>query len=116
MISSIVLYIRFQIQVTLSLNVDKSNYLIFSLINKREKFNISMNNEILQEKEHTKYLGIIIDRKLNWKKTQCKLKLRLSGKGQVFYNRLRNYVTKSTISLYFTFIHSKTSGFLALDK
>ena len=36
----------------LSLNVDKSNYLIFSLIKKREKFNISMDNEILQEKEH----------------------------------------------------------------
>ena len=37
-----------------------------------------MNNEILQEKEHTKYLGIIIDTKLNWKKHIMQTKLRLS--------------------------------------
>ena len=51
----------------LSLNVDKSNYLVFLFKNKRDTLNITMNNEILHEKEETKYLGIIIDRKLNWK-------------------------------------------------
>ena len=65
-----------------------------------------MNNEMLQEKEHTKYLGIIIDRKLNWKKHIMQTKLRLSKVIGILY-RLRIYVTKSTIrSLYFAFIHS----------
>ena len=35
----------------LTLNVDKSNYLIFST-GKKKKLNLTMNNEILQEKEH----------------------------------------------------------------
>ena len=50
----------------LSLNVDKSNYIIFSLKNKRDKLSITMNNEHIQEKESTKYLGVILDRKMNW--------------------------------------------------
>ena len=91
----------------LSLNVDKSNYLIFSLHNKRDKYNITMNNDKLQEKDYTKYLGIIIDRKLNWKQHVSQTKLRLS-KGILY--RLRSYVTKSTlISLYFAFIQSNTN-------
>ena len=93
----------------LSLNVDKSKYLIFSLNNKRDKLNITMNNEKLQEKEYAKYLGVIIDRKLNWKKHISQTKLRLS-KGIGILYRVRNYVTKSTlISLYYSFIQSNVN-------
>ena len=68
--------------------------------------NNTMNNEILHEKEETEYLGIIIDRKLNWKKHISQIKLRLS-KGIGILYRMRNYITKSTLrSLYFAFIQS----------
>ena len=100
----------------LSLNVDKSNYLIFSLHNKRDKYNITMNNDKLQEKDYTKYLDIIIDRKLNWKQHVSQTKLRLS-KGIGILYRLRSYVTKSTlISLYFDFIQSNKLLFIKLGK
>ena len=47
----------------LALNVDKSNYLIFTT-GKNMKFHLTLNNEILQEKDHKKYLGVIIDNNL----------------------------------------------------
>ena len=52
-----------------------------------------MNNEILQEKEHTKYLGIIIDRNLNWKKHIMQTKLRLS-KGIRYFIQVRKLCYK----------------------
>ena len=65
-----------------------------------------MNNEELQEKEYTKYLGVIIDNKLNWKKHISQTKIRLS-KGIGILYRVRNSVSKSTLrNLFFAFIHS----------
>ena len=93
----------------LSLNVDKSNYIIFSLKNKRDKLSITMNNEHIQEKESTKYLGVILDRKMNWKTHISQIKLRLS-KGIGILYRIRNYVPKLTLrSLYFAFIQSNVN-------
>ena len=37
-----------------------------------------MNNEHIQEKDSTEYLGVILDRKLNWKPHINRIKLRLS--------------------------------------
>ena len=90
----------------LSLNVEKSSYLIFSLKKKRDKLALTIKNEILQEKEHTKYLGIIIDRKLNWNEQLNQIKLRLH-KGIGILYRVRDCVSKATLrSLYFAFVQS----------
>ena len=61
----------------LTLNVDKSNYLIFSTW-RRKKLHLTMNNEILQEKEYTRYLGVILDNNLTWKNHITQTNLRLS--------------------------------------
>ena len=34
--------------------------------NNGEKISLSINNEIINEKPHTKYLGMILDSKLSW--------------------------------------------------
>ena len=60
-----------------------------------------MNNEILQEKEHTKYLGVILDNKLTWKNHITQTNLRIS-KGIGILYKLRQCVSQSTLrSLYF---------------
>ena len=50
----------------LSLNVEKSKILSFSLCNK-PKLTVSINNKIIKETQAAKYLGILIDNKLQWK-------------------------------------------------
>ena len=51
----------------LSLNIDKTNYMIFSPKGKVcEHQDIYIANEIISEVNHTKFLGVILDNKLNW--------------------------------------------------
>ena len=53
----------------LSLNVSKTNFIIFHPYNKPLKQNITLkiNNKAIIEKCHIKYLGVIVDSHLNWK-------------------------------------------------
>ena len=53
----------------LSLNVSKTNFIIFHPYNKPLKHHITLkiNRKAINEKDHIKYLGIIIDSCLNWK-------------------------------------------------
>ena len=63
-----------------------------------------MNNEILQEKEHTKYLGVILDNKLTWKNHIPQTNFRISKGVGILYKR-RQCVSRSTLrSLYFAFV------------
>ena len=69
------------------------------------KFHLTLNN-ILQEKDHTKYLGVIIDNNLTWKNHITQIKLRLS-KGIGILYKLRQVVSQSVLrSLYFAFVQS----------
>ena len=52
----------------LSLNVTKSSFILFHPPQKRvKKINIKINKKDIPEKNSTKYLGEIIDRRLTWK-------------------------------------------------
>ena len=53
----------------LSLNIDKTNFIIFHPFNKPSKHNVTIkiNKKAINEKESTKYLGVIIDSSLRWK-------------------------------------------------
>ena len=53
----------------LTLNVWKSNFLLFNVGNKHQnKFEISTDQAQLEQKEYAKYLGISIDNPISWKK------------------------------------------------
>ena len=66
-----------------------------------------MNNEILQEKEHTKYLGVILDN--TWKNHITQTNLRISKDIGILY-KLRQCVSQSTLrSLYFAFVQSNVN-------
>ena len=90
----------------LSLNVDKSNLLLFRK-NKRKitiKLNIKMMGEQLKEKEFTKYLDMLIDNKLTWSHRINHIKLKVS-KGIAILTKLRRFVSRENLRmLFFTFI------------
>ena len=76
----------------LSLNVGKSQLLIFS--NKKNPENagdIMMNGEKLKEVDHAKYLGVLVDNKLNWSYQINAVNLKLS-KGTGLLAKIRHYV------------------------
>ena len=92
----------------LSLNVSKSKLLIFS--NKRTSTDnndtaLFINGEKLKEVDHAKYLGALIDNKLNWSYHINAVNLKLS-KGVGLLAKIRHYVPSSILrSLYFSFIN-----------
>ena len=102
----------------LSLNVKKSKLLVFTYQkdditddhdqNEDENVNkvkLLLNGETLEEVEYAKYLGILIDNKLNWSNQINAIKLKLS-KGVGLLAKIRHYVPRSVLrSLYFSFIN-----------
>ena len=90
----------------LSLNVDKSNLVIFSL-NKsphQHDIKIHINNELLEPKDYAKYLGLSIDSKLTWRNHIDNVNNKLV-KGVGILSKLRYYVNEKTlITLYNAFI------------
>ena len=52
----------------LSLNIKKTNFMIFSDKNKPiSNLAIKIDGELVNEVQKTKFLGVIIDKKLSWK-------------------------------------------------
>ena len=88
----------------LSLNVSKSNFLIISPKKVIKTINLSINNKKLKQENYTKYLGIIIDEKLNWKQHIKQVNIKIS-KGIGIIYKLRHFVPKNILSmLYNSFI------------
>ena len=54
----------------LSLNVSKTNLIIFHPYNKplKQYITLKITNKAIMEKDNIKYLGVVIDSQLNWKK------------------------------------------------
>ena len=53
----------------LSLNIEKSNYIIFHLVQKKLNYEVKviLNGHLLKQEFRTSYLGVVIDSHLNWK-------------------------------------------------
>ena len=91
----------------LTLNISKTNYAIFSGSIDAHSMNLSLQigNEYISKVQHVKFLGIIIDEKLNWNKhiENCKNKL---SSGAYAINSLKNILpTFQLRTLYYTLIH-----------
>lgn len=91
----------------LSLNVNKTNYLLFtnSQINYSGMLNIKINNEIIKCKSCVKFLGIFIDDRLHWHEhiNSCKSKL-ISSLYAI--NKIKHLVPENTLkALYYTLVY-----------
>jgi len=82
----------------LSLNVGKSNVLVFRSKNANSDkiLSLKINNLLLEEKTYTKYLGIYIDHKLTWQHQTHHINSKLI-KGNAILAKLRHYVPEKVI-------------------
>ena len=90
----------------LTLNVSKSNFVIFYPPQKKIHTNITLyiNDEKLEEKQFTKYLEVFIDKHLTWKQHIHYVNLKIS-RGIGLLAKLRHFVPKNTLrTLYYAFI------------
>ena len=90
----------------LALNVSKTNFVIFSAVNKPLKpVTILINRHVIEQKEYIKYLGVLIDAKLTFKQHISAVSKKISRTIGLMY-KLRHYVSKKIlVMLYYSLIH-----------
>ena len=91
----------------MSLNVQKIYYIVFhrARIKSDEHAVITINNVILKRTNSLKYLGVIIDYKLNWTQHIDHVKKKIS-KGIGIMYRAKNYLSKLSMrKLYYSYIY-----------
>ena len=91
----------------LSLNVKKTHFIIFSFSNKRivNTNDIVIDNQPVSRVSHTKFLGVIIDEKLNWSEHVNNLKIKLA-KGSGIIRKCRICFSIDTLlTLYYSFVY-----------
>ena len=89
----------------LTINKDKTTYMITSKQKFTHKFEIKVGNQVLSQHKESKYLGVIIDDKLTWKSHLQKARGKLASGCWALY-RLKNYVNRKTLRMvYFGLIY-----------
>jgi hypothetical protein len=91
----------------LSLNIEKSNYVIFHARQRtvRDNFNLSMMNQPLKRDTSIKYLGILIDSNLSWKSEVESIAKKIRRSVGII-SKLRHYVNKKILlNLYYSLIY-----------
>ena len=84
----------------LSLNVKKTNFMLFTNRLRKSNINISINNTAINMVQSTKFLGVIIDSKLNWKEHIDVIKKKLSKCTGIIYKASVNLETNTLRYLY----------------
>ena len=95
----------------LSLNIKKTNFITFGKkkISKNFKFKISMEGVEIDQVNSTKFLGVFIDEKLNWKEQILKLSRKISINVHVLRKVCPKIDSKSSLMLYYALIQSHLS-------
>ena len=92
----------------LSLNIDKTNFLVFHPYNKpmKQLITIKINKKAISEKDHIKYLGVILDATITWKTHIDKICKTVSRTIGVMY-KIRPYVNLKILkTIYYSLIYS----------
>jgi len=93
---------------SLSLNIEKTSYILFKNMNNRSNFNgnIYIDGKAIQKVNQTKFLGVYIDEHLNWNSHVQHLSLKLAS-GIYSLNMTRNMLSVNTKRLlYFSHVFS----------
>ena len=91
----------------LSLNIDKTNFLVFHPYNKpvKQRITVKIHKKAINEKDQIKYLGVIVDSTLTWKAHIDKICKSVSRTIGVLY-KIRPYVNiKILKTLYYSLIY-----------
>ena len=92
----------------LSLNIDKTNYIIFHPYNNpmKQHITIKINNKAINEKEFIKYLGVFIDSTLSWKHQISNISKKISQAIGIMY-KLRPFLPLKVMkNVYYSLIYS----------
>ena len=91
----------------LSLNIDKTNFLIFHPYNKPiQHVTIKINKKAINEKEYIKYLRVLLDSSLRWKYQISSLTKKISRSIGVMY-KLRPFLPLKVMkNVYYSLIYS----------
>ena len=91
----------------LALNVSKTNFFIFSAVNKPLKTGTILINRIaIEQKELIKYLGVLIESKLTFKQHTSSLSKKINSRTIGLMYKLRHYVSKKIlVMLYYSLIY-----------
>lgn len=91
----------------LSLNVKKTNYVLFHPPQKKiaHPITLSINGKIIKEVKSIKYLGVLMDSHLNWKDHIFHVTKKIS-KSIGILSKLRHYVSTNTlVQMYYAFVY-----------
>ena len=91
----------------LTLNYTKTCYMIVGKkVNSHSSFTLAIGNNTITQTDNVKYLGVILDKNLNWKLHISNLCSKLSKICGVFY-KIRHFVPLSTLRIvYFSLVQS----------
>ena len=96
----------------LTLNLSKTKYILFSRTksqkNKLKKFKVNINNYCIKQISEMKYLGVILDSKLNWHEHIQYVSTKLARAAGVMY-KFRNKVPQNVLMLLY---HSIVASYL----
>ena len=84
----------------LSLNLQKTNYITFSINNSDSTIQIAINGSNIEKVNSTKYLGVYIDHHLNWKDHIAYISSKLSKSTAVIHKTSHVLDTKTLTLLY----------------
>ena len=91
----------------LSINIEKTHYMLFT--NKKPKnipnLSLNMNGTPLQKVESTKFLGVIIDEKLNFKKHIDYIRKKMSKNIGIISKAKQYFDVHTLTTLYYTFVY-----------
>ncbi len=90
----------------LTLNIEKTHYMVFhrAKIKDRLSINVRMQGRPVNEAKSIKFLGVIIDNKLNWNEHIIYIKNKISKSIGIIY-KTRKFVDKKTlVNMYYTFV------------
>ena len=90
----------------LALNISKTNFVIFASKNKPLKnVTLLLNKKAIEQKDHVKYLGVLIDSKLTFKVHITAVSKRIAKATGIMY-RIRKYVDNKTLTMiYYSLIY-----------
>ena len=90
----------------LSLNIKKTHFMVFTSKNKTPtNMELHIGGQPIEKVEHTKFLGVILDHKITWKKHINYISNKIA-KGIGIIKKVRKYLNSETlISLYYSFIY-----------
>ena len=90
----------------LSINYSKSEFMIITKKQFKHKFEVVIEDNKIKQKSFVKYLGILIDDKLNWKHQVKQICSKIARGSWTLYH-IRNYVDKQTMKMvYYSLVYS----------